>query len=117
MFFKSISTFFCKFNSANKNKMASQNYDMINIEENDGTFDLYYDAEKAGFMEYKVKEGIMQILHTEVAEEFGGKGLGMELVKTSVEFAKKNNLKILALCPYAKKMIEKTPEFKALFVE
>ena len=97
--------------------MTSQNYDMINIEENDNTFDVYYDGEKAGFMEFKRKEGILEILHTEVAEEFGGKGLGMELVKTAVEFAKKNNLKIHALCSYAKKMIEKTPEFKDILTE
>ncbi|WP_193813604.1 GNAT family N-acetyltransferase [Kaistella flava (ex Peng et al. 2021)] len=94
--------------------MISQHYDMINIEQNDQTFDIYYDAEKAGFMEYNLKEGILEIIHTEVFEEFGGKGLGKELVKTAVEFAKKNNLKIIPLCPYSKRMIEKTPEFREL---
>lgn len=98
--------------------MAAQNYDMINIEQNDETFDLFYDAEKAGFLEYnKKKEGILEITHTEVADEFGGKGLGMELVKAAVEEAKKNNLKILSLCPYAKKMIERMPDFKDLLVD
>ncbi len=98
--------------------MVTQNYDMINIEQNDKTFDLFYDAEKAGFLEYnKNKEGILEITHTEVDPEFGGKGLGTELVKAAVEDAQKNNLKILSLCPYAKKVIEKTPEFKDLLVE
>ena len=98
--------------------MATQNYDMINIEQNDKTFDLFYDAEKAGFLEYnKNKEGILEITHTEVDPEFGGKGLGTELVKAAVAEAQKNNLKIISLCPYAKKVIEKTPEFKDLLVE
>ncbi len=98
--------------------MATQNYDMINIEQNDETFDLFYDAEKAGFLEYnKNKEGVLEITHTEVAEEFGGKGLGMELVKAAVEDAQKNNLKIHSLCPYAKKMIEKIPEYNGLLVD
>ena len=98
--------------------MATQNYDLINIEQNDKTFDLFYDAEKAGFLEYnKNKEGILEITHTEVDPEFGGKGLGTELVKAAVEDAQMNNLKILSLCPYAKKVIEKTPEFKDLLVE
>lgn len=97
--------------------MTPQNYDMINIEQTDESFDLYYDAEKAGFLEYnKKQQGILEITHTEVAEEFGGKGLGMELVKAAVEDAKKNNLKIVSLCPYAKKMIERTPEFKDLLI-
>ena len=98
--------------------MATQNYDMINIEQNDKTFDLFYDAEKAGFLEYnKNKEGILEITHTEVDPEFGGKGLGTELVKAAVADAQKNNLKINSLCPYAKKVIEKKPEFKDLLVE
>ena len=98
--------------------MATQNYDMINIEQNDETFDLFYDAEKAGFLEYnKNKEGILEITHTEVDPEFGGKGLGTELVKAAVAEAKKNSLKINSLCPYAKKVIEKTTEFKDLLVE
>lgn len=98
--------------------MTPQNYDMINIEQNNETFDIFYDAEKAGFLEYnKNKEGILEITHTEVDPEFGGKGLGLDLVKSAVEDAKKNNLKIVALCPYAKKMIAKKPEFKDLLVE
>ena len=98
--------------------MATQNYDMINIEQNNKTFDLFYDAEKAGFLEYnKNKEGILEITHTEVDPEFGGKGLGTELVKAAVAEAQKNNLKIISLCPYAKKVIQKTPEFKDLLVE
>ena len=93
--------------------MATQNYDMINIEQNDKTFDLFYDAEKAGFLEYnKNKEGILEITHTEVDPEFGGKGLGTELVKAAVAEAQKNNLKIISLCPYAKKVIEKHRSLK-----
>ena len=39
------------------------------------------------------------------------------MVKAAVAEAQKNNLKIISLCPYAKKVIEKTPEFKDLLVE
>lgn len=96
--------------------MTPEHYDMINIEQNDETFDIYYDAEKAGFMQYRLKEDILEIIHTEVFEEFGGKGLGKELVQTAVEYAKKNNFKILPSCPYAKRMIEKTPEFQEVLL-
>ena len=70
---------------------------MTEVKQNDATFDLYYEGQKAGLMEYnKAKDGILEITHTEVADEFGGKGLGMELVKAAVVEAKKNNLKIVS---------------------
>lgn len=97
--------------------MISPHYDMINIEQNDKTFDLFYDAEKAAFMEYNVKENILEIIHTEVFKEFGGKDLGQELVKAAVELAEKNDYKIVASCPYAKKIIDATPEFKVLLAK
>ena len=91
---------------------------MTEVKQNDATFNLFYEGQKAGLLEYnKNKEGVLEISHTEVSEEFSGKGLGMELVKAAVEDAQKNNLKIHSLCPYAKKMIEKTPEFKNLLVD
>jgi predicted GNAT family acetyltransferase len=49
--------------------------------------------------------------HTEVNDEYGGKGLGKQLVKAGVEFARENNLKILPVCPFAKKIFSITPEF------
>lgn len=86
---------------------------MTEVKRNDSQFDLYQDGKEAGLLEYnRAKEGILEITHTEVAEEYNGKGLGKELVKAAVEAAKKDGLKIVSSCPYAKKMIEKTPEFK-----
>jgi predicted GNAT family acetyltransferase len=95
------------------NKMIPQNDNMVTIKQNEETFDVFYDNEKAGFMAYKRKDDFLEIIHTEVSEEFGGKGLGKELVAAAVEFAKNNNLRIIAYCPFAKKIIMKTPEFKA----
>lgn len=54
------------------------------------------------------------IEHTEVAVNQEGKGLGKMLVKAAVEFAKDNNYKIVPLCPYAKSVFDKTPEYAAV---
>ncbi len=50
--------------------------------------------------------------HTEVNEGHNGKGFGKMMVAKAVEFAREKNLKIIPLCPFAKKVFEKTPEFK-----
>lgn len=49
--------------------------------------------------------------HTEVDPSQGGKGLGKQLLKAAVEFARKNSYKIMPLCPYAKAVFEKTDEY------
>ncbi|MDP2385808.1 MAG: GNAT family N-acetyltransferase [Bacteroidota bacterium] len=51
------------------------------------------------------------IEHTEVNAEYEGKGLGKLLVKAGVEFAREKGLKILPLCPYAKVIFQRTPEY------
>jgi predicted GNAT family acetyltransferase len=50
--------------------------------------------------------------HTEVNEEHNGKGFGKIMVKKAVDFAREKNLKIIPLCPFAKHVFDKTPEYK-----
>ncbi len=50
--------------------------------------------------------------HTEVNEGNNGKGYGKKMVAKAVEFAREKNIKIIPLCPFAKKVFDKTPEFK-----
>jgi predicted GNAT family acetyltransferase len=41
-----------------------------------------------------------------------GTDAGKKLVKAGVEFAREHNLTVLPLCPFAKAIINKTPEFQ-----
>jgi predicted GNAT family acetyltransferase len=59
----------------------------------------------------KVGESLIIINHTEVNELFKGIGLGLILVESAVIFARKNNIKIKPLCPFAKVMFQKHSEF------
>lgn len=51
------------------------------------------------------------IEHTEVGDELRGQNVGYQLVHTAVEYARKNNIRILPLCPFAKSVFDKRPEF------
>lgn len=46
--------------------------------------------------------------HTEVDASLAGKGVGKQLVAASVDFARKQNVHIIPLCPFAKKVFDKT---------
>ena len=50
--------------------------------------------------------------HTDVSDALRGKGAGKQLVSAAVDHARKNNLKILPLCPFAKSVFEKVKEFQ-----
>ena len=59
----------------------------------------------------KPSPGKMNIEHTEVSEELKGQNVGYQLVKTAVEFARANNIKIIPLCPFANSVFKRKPEF------
>ena len=63
-------------------------------------------------MVYTMHENQMVIEHTEVNVELEGQGVGKQLVFTAVEYARTHNLKIVPLCPFAKKVLSKTPEWQ-----
>ena len=53
----------------------------------------------------------MIINHTEVNEILKGQGAGKQMLSKAVEFAREKGLKIIPLCPFAKSVFDKTPEY------
>ena len=89
----------------------------MKIEQNDegkkGFFQALEDEKQAGKMTYTwAGQSKFIIDHTEVDPDFKGNGVGKKMVKAAVGFAKENKLKIIPLCPFAKKIIEKNKEFQ-----
>ena len=78
-----------------------------------GRFFIEENDKQIALMTYKKSgNGLITIDHTEVDSNFRGEGIGEDLVAEAVKFARENDLKIRATCPYAKKIIDKTPEFQ-----
>jgi uncharacterized protein len=76
-----------------------------------GYFEAVEDGKQAGKMTYTwAGDSKFIIDHTEVNEEFNGKGVGKKLVMAAVEYARTNNLKIIPLCPFAKIVFDKVEE-------
>ena len=50
--------------------------------------------------------------HTEVDPLYIGKGYGKDLVMEAVKFARKQDIKIISLCPFAKKVFDKNPDIQ-----
>jgi predicted GNAT family acetyltransferase len=86
----------------------------VNIEFNkkNGNFNITTEGRKVALMTF-VFAGPDKIIidHTEVSPVFKGKGLGQKLVAKAVEVAREKKWKIIPLCPFAKKVFDKTPEY------
>ena len=50
--------------------------------------------------------------HTEVQPGNEGKGYGKQMVSAAVDYAREKHIKILPLCPFAKSVFDRTPEFR-----
>lgn len=49
--------------------------------------------------------------HTQVDDALKGRGAGRQLVQAAVEWARAENRRLLPLCPFARSVFAKTPEF------
>jgi predicted GNAT family acetyltransferase len=50
--------------------------------------------------------------HTEVSDALRGKNVGKQLVTGAVAYARKNNLKIVPLCPFARSVFDRVKEYQ-----
>ncbi len=79
---------------------------------NKGAFFIEVDGQQEAEMTYSIAgTGRIIIDHTEVSDRLRGKNAGKQLVAAAVEHARKNNLKILPLCPFARSVFERTREY------
>ncbi|POY41486.1 GNAT family N-acetyltransferase [Flavobacterium alvei] len=85
----------------------------LEINDRKGFFHIDINGKTEGKMTF-VFAGPDKIIidHTEVNEGNNGKGFGKKMVAKAVEYAREKGIKIIPLCPFAKKVFDKTPEFR-----
>ena len=54
---------------------------------------------------------------TNVSAKIKAKNIGNNLVEAAVNYSKAKNIKIVPLCPFAKDLIEDTPEFRDVLIQ
>jgi uncharacterized protein len=68
-------------------------------------YEIHEGEQLVGFTRYRLGDGQISFLHTEVAPEFGGRGLARQLVTEELEDARRRGLAVLPYCPYVAKVI------------
>ena len=65
---------------------------------------------------YKLSPGVITFLHTEVPQEMSGHGIGSQLVRSALESARAQGLKVVPKCPFVSAYMSKHPEFNDLLL-
>lgn len=84
----------------------------MDIQHNDGSskgsFYIERDGDTVAEITYS-KAGNTTIIidHTEVSDALRGENIGKKLVNHAVEYARKHDLRVIPLCPFAKSVIER----------
>ena len=76
-------------------------------------FELETDGHTA-YLYYRLDPGTITLVHTEVPEALGGRGVGSALVRGALEAIRQKGLKVVAKCPFVAAYMGKHSEFNDL---
>ena len=78
-------------------------------------FQVSVDDEVAA-LEYRLYDGKLFLMHTEVPEKLGGHGVGSALAEYAFHYARANHLPVKVYCPFVQAYLKRHPEHADLVV-
>jgi predicted GNAT family acetyltransferase len=62
-------------------------------------------------LNYREGDGEIDMVHTEVPAELGGRGLGNKLVEAALTYAREKKLRVIPSCGFVAKYLQRHPEW------
>ncbi|MCB0707405.1 MAG: N-acetyltransferase [Saprospiraceae bacterium] len=78
---------------------------VVNNEEN-SRFEVRIGMQLAR-IDYRLREGKIYFLHTEVPDDLKGQGIASKMAKRALEYAEKEQLEVVAWCPFVAAYIKR----------
>ena len=69
-------------------------------------------GENTAILTYMRQPDALVLTHTEVPEELEGRGLGGDLVRTAMDYARTEGLRIVPRCPFVLTWLKRHPEYE-----
>jgi predicted GNAT family acetyltransferase len=89
--------------------------DSVQVEEQGhrGTFFIARDGRRLAELTFSATPDRKLVIldHTDVSESLRGQGIARKLVEAAVAWARRTNVKLMPLCPFAKAVFDREPEF------
>lgn len=80
-------------------------------------YELHVGDQLAGFVNYRLRGDVINLIHTEVDPKFQGAGFAGHLAKATLDDARARHLMVLATCPYIRSWIRRHPDYADLVAE
>jgi predicted GNAT family acetyltransferase len=80
-------------------------------------YEIRANGKLAGFLRYRLQPGSIELVHTEINDEFEGRGLGGQLVSFALDDARERELSVLPICPFANDYIQRHRQYVELVPE
>jgi predicted GNAT family acetyltransferase len=80
-------------------------------------YEIQVDGEPAGLLQYRLRPGLIELVHTEIDEEFEGRGLGSRLISFALGDARERKLAVLPFCPFVNDYIRRHRQYVDLVPE
>ena len=80
-------------------------------------YEIRVDDELAGFVQYRRREGLIALIHTEIDARFEGKGLASQLIAGVLDEAREAGTAVLPFCPFVNGYISRHREYVELVPE
>jgi len=77
-------------------------------------FEIHADGELAGFVDYRLHDGELALLHAETLSRFRHRGFAGQLVQFSLDSARERELAVLPYCPFVRRWIADHAEYADL---
>ncbi|HEY7813676.1 MAG TPA: GNAT family N-acetyltransferase [Nakamurella sp.] len=97
--------------------MTTPDDQAITVTDNPGQhrFEIHVGGVLAGFTEYRPPKGDRYaFVHTEIGDEFGGRGLASRLIKAALDEMRARSAAVLPYCPFVKRYIQRHADYQDL---
>ncbi len=75
-------------------------------------YEVWADGKLAGFVQYRPREGALNLFHTEIDGAYDGQGLGSTLARGALDDLRAQHLAVVRSCPFIAGYIRRHPEYE-----
>jgi predicted GNAT family acetyltransferase len=77
-------------------------------------FEIEADGQLAGFIDYRERGDVLDLVHTQVEPAYEGQGLASKLAQFALDEARRSGKKVAPSCSYVARWMDRHPDYHDL---